>query len=159
VNKEKYVTHNNYVWHSYLLSSDKVWGECMKKKIMLTVIACSVLAFCGSGYAYKRAKITQTCAAENAIDVKEKNFIGEDLQIQAKSAYLMDFDTETVMFSHNEEARLPIASMCKIMTLLLSMEAIDQGVLTMEEEICVSERAASMGGSQVFLETNGRYTV
>ena len=159
MNKEKYVTHNNYVWHSYLLSSDKVWGECMKKKIMLTVIACSVLAFCSSGYAYKRAKITQTCAAENAIDVKEKNFIGEDLQIQAKSAYLMDFSTKTPLYAKGEKERLPIASMCKIMTLLLSLEAIDAGILQMQDEICVSERAASMGGSQVFLEANAKYRV
>ena len=82
-----------------------------------------------------------------------------DLQTHAKSAYLMDFSTQTVVYSHNENKRLPIASMCKIMTLLLSFEAIDDGILSMEEEIFVSERAASMGGSQVFLEANAKYKV
>lgn len=81
-----------------------------------------------------------------------------DLNTRAKAAYLMDFGTQTPMYAHNETARLPIASMCKIMTLLLSFDSIKAGALTMDEEICVSERAASMGGSQVFLEANGKYT-
>jgi D-alanyl-D-alanine carboxypeptidase (penicillin-binding protein 5/6) len=63
------------------------------------------------------------------------------------------------MYSHNELQRLPIASMCKIMTLLLSFDAIKEGHIDINEEICVSERAASMGGSQVFLEANAKYPV
>ena len=89
------------------------------------------------------------CIAENAAT----------LQTHAKSAYLMDFTTGTVVYSHNETQHLPIASMCKIMTLLLSFEAIDEGFLSMDEEICISERASSMGGSQVFLEANAKYPV
>ena len=101
----------------------------------------------------------ETCETLDLKDVAVANAEAETLGIRAKSAYLMDFATKTVMFSHNENARLPIASMCKIMTLLLSFEAIDQGVLRMDEEISVSENAASMGGSQVFLEANGKYVV
>ncbi|MBE5751405.1 MAG: D-alanyl-D-alanine carboxypeptidase [Clostridiales bacterium] len=82
-----------------------------------------------------------------------------NLGISAKAAYLMDYATGTPMFSHNEKAHLPIASMCKIMTLILSFDAIKDGVLDMNEEITVSERAASMGGSQVFLEANAKYKV
>lgn len=81
------------------------------------------------------------------------------LNISAKSAYLMDNHTKTEIYAHKEEERLPIASMCKIMTLLLSFDAIRAGNLSFDEEICVSERAASMGGSQVFLEANAKYTV
>ena len=83
----------------------------------------------------------------------------EVLPIRAKSAYLMDYGTQTVLYSKNEETHLPIASMCKIMTLILSFDAIDQGYLDMNEEIPVSEKAASMGGSQVFLEANANYCV
>lgn len=83
----------------------------------------------------------------------------ESLNIRAKSAYLMDFGTESVMYSQNETERLPIASMCKIMTLLLSFDAIQEGKLDINEEIVVSEKAASMGGSQVFLEANAKYSV
>ncbi len=81
------------------------------------------------------------------------------LQIRAKSAYLMDYGTKTAVYAQNERERLPIASMCKIMTLLLSFEAIEEGRLDSDEEISVSERAASMGGSQVFLEVNAKYPV
>ena len=71
----------------------------------------------------------------------------------------MDFGTSSVVFSENELARLPIASMCKIMTLILSFEAIEKGNLSLDDTLLVSERAASMGGSQVFLEANGQYKV
>ncbi len=82
-----------------------------------------------------------------------------DFQLKAKSAYLMDFDSQTEVYASNERTRLPIASMCKIMTLLLSFEAMDRGELSLDEEVLVSERAASMGGSQVFLEANAKYPV
>lgn len=82
-----------------------------------------------------------------------------DLHVQAKASYLMDFATGTVIFAQNERVHLPIASMCKIMTLLLSFEAIESGVMKIDEEITVSERASSMGGSQVFLEANAKYPV
>lgn len=82
-----------------------------------------------------------------------------NLQIKAKASYLMDFATGTVMHAQNERAHLPIASMCKIMTLILSFDAIKSGDLDMNEELTISERAASMGGSQVFLEANAKYRV
>ena len=81
------------------------------------------------------------------------------LDIKAKSAYLMDHSTKSVVYSYKEKEHLPIASMCKIMTLSLCFDAIKAGNLTMDEEITVSEKAASMGGSQVFLEANAKYPV
>lgn len=92
----------------------------------------------------------------NSVDVSADNSC---LNLSAKSAFSMEYNTETIIYSHNETERLPIASMCKIMTLLLCFEEIDKGNLTLEEEICISERAASMGGSQVFLEANAKYPV
>lgn len=89
----------------------------------------------------------EECSAENALNIK------------AKSAFSMDYETNTPIISLNEEVRLPIASMCKIMTLILCFDAIDEGNLSMDESITVSERAASMGGSQVFLEANAKYSV
>ena len=83
----------------------------------------------------------------------------EGLQTRAKSAYLMEYATGSVLYAQNETAHLPIASMCKIMTLLLAFDALDAGVISLDEEIIVSERAASMGGSQVFLEANAKYPV
>jgi len=72
--------------------------------------------------------------------------------VAAKSAVLMDWNTGTVLYAKNADTALPPASVTKVMTLLLIMEAIEGGNLTLEETVSVSEYAASMGGSQVFLE-------
>ncbi len=79
------------------------------------------------------------------------------LNISAKSAYLMDFETQTCMFEKSASEKLPIASMCKIMTLLLTFEGLEKGVLREDGKITVSEHAASMGGSQAFLRANEEY--
>ena len=78
-------------------------------------------------------------------------------KLPCKSAYLCDFESGTKVFSENEEKRLPIASMCKIMTLLLSLESVENGELSFDEQITVSENASGMGGSQVFLDTGLSY--
>lgn len=71
--------------------------------------------------------------------------------INAKSALLMDYETGTILYQKNIHEKLPMASITKIMTLLLAMEALEKGRLHLEDEVPVSEYAASMGGSQVFL--------
>ncbi|MGN1347111.1 MAG: D-alanyl-D-alanine carboxypeptidase family protein, partial [Eubacteriales bacterium] len=72
--------------------------------------------------------------------------------VNADSAVLMDTATGTVLYAKNADRALPPASVTKIMTLLLFMEEVDAGNISLEEEITVSEYAASMGGSQVYLE-------
>lgn len=78
---------------------------------------------------------------------------------ESESAYLMDYKTKTVIYSKNELEHMPIASMCKIMTLLLTFEAMDNNEISLTDTIVVSKNASSMGGSQVFLEENGEYLV
>ncbi|WNR42511.1 D-alanyl-D-alanine carboxypeptidase family protein [Paenibacillus roseipurpureus] len=82
-----------------------------------------------------------------------------DLTPNAQSAVLMDADTGTIIAEKNKDAKLPPASITKIMTMLLIMEAIDKGTLKMDEKVSVSEYAASMGGSQIFLEPGEQMTV
>ncbi len=82
----------------------------------------------------------------------------EEQVLGCKAAYSCDFASGTPVFTKNETQRLPIASMCKIMTLLLSFEAVEGGVISYSEQITVSERAAGMGGSQVFLQENLTYS-
>lgn len=79
------------------------------------------------------------------------------LSLHSQSAYLVDADTKTVLFAKNETERRPIASMCKIMTLLLTFEAIDNGDFNADSDIRVSDNASAMGGSQVFLAGNTDY--
>ncbi len=81
----------------------------------------------------------------------------EVLSIKSKSAYMVDWNSGTPIFSQMENERLPIASMCKIMTLLLIFENVDNGNLTLDSLIPVSQNASGMGGSQVFLESNAEY--
>lgn len=83
----------------------------------------------------------------------------EEVSANCKASYLMDDASGVQMYANNECKRLPIASMCKIMTLLLAFEAADAGDLSYEEEFAVSERAAGMGGSQVFLGAGLVYRV
>ncbi len=82
-----------------------------------------------------------------------------DLAPDAKSAILMERDTGEVIFDKNVDEKLPPASMTKIMTLLLIMEALEEEKLKLDETVRVSERAASMGGSQIFLEAGEEMTV
>lgn len=72
--------------------------------------------------------------------------------VNAASAVLMEAETGTVLYAKNADQALPPASVTKIMTLLLFMEEVDRGNIRLDEEISVSEYAASMGGSQVYLE-------
>lgn len=82
-----------------------------------------------------------------------------DLAPNAGSAVLMDADTGTVLFEKNSKQKLPPASITKIMTMLLIMEALDQGKIKLDEKVRTSEYAASMGGSQIFLEPGEEMTV
>lgn len=72
--------------------------------------------------------------------------------LACKSAILMEAATGRVLYEQNADESLPPASVTKIMTLLIVMEAIDSGALRLSDKISVSANAASMGGSQVFLE-------
>ncbi len=80
-------------------------------------------------------------------------------RVDSVSAILMDYDTGTILYSHNPDEKLPIASLNKIMTILLALEAIDEGKLSLDDEVTVSDYASSMGGSQVFLEAGETLSV
>lgn len=81
------------------------------------------------------------------------------LNLPCKSAVLLEANTGTVLYTQNADEALPPASVTKIMTLLLVMEAVDSGTLHLEDKISVSANAASMGGSQVFLKEGEIMTV
>ena len=82
-----------------------------------------------------------------------------DLAPNSKSAILMSYDTGEVLYEKNAEEALPPASMTKIMSMLLIMEAIDGGRISWDDMVVVSDHASSMGGSQVFLQTGEKYSV
>ena len=81
------------------------------------------------------------------------------LASEAKSAIMIEASTGKVIFEKNANQKLPMASMTKMMTLLLIMENISNGSLKWDEKVIASEHAASMGGSQIFLEVGEEMSV
>ena len=80
-------------------------------------------------------------------------------EVAAKSALLMDVATGTVLYQQNPHEKLPPASVTKVMTMLLIMEAIDDGRLKWEDTVTASETAAAKGGSQIYLKEGETMTV
>lgn len=81
-----------------------------------------------------------------------------DLTIESKSALLMEFESGDVLFAKLEKERLPVASMVKMMTILIALEEVDAGNVSLDTKITTTENASSMGGSQVFLDPYQDYT-
>lgn len=82
-----------------------------------------------------------------------------DYTPNSKSAIMLDATTGEILYQKNENEQLPPASMTKVMSMLLIMEAIDNKILSFDDQVTISENAASMGGSQVFLQAGEVYKV
>ena len=134
----------------------------MKKTIALLV--CLVLTFGMSVSAAEGAvTVSSECDIsdiEVPIETSANNAaIGQTLEIKAKSAILMEPNTGNILYESNSDEVLAPASITKIMSLLLVMEAIDKGMFDLETVISASEHACSMGGSQIWLEPGESMTV
>ena len=103
-------------------------------------IICIILALCTMSFVSARA--------EDALG-----------DLNAKSLFLIEADSGSILYERNPDEKLPIASVTKIMTMLLVMEAVDSGKISLDDMVPVSERAMSMGGSTMFLETGEELSV
>lgn len=83
----------------------------------------------------------------------------EDLAPNARSAIMIEASTGEILFQKNKDEKLAPASMTKMMSMLLIMEEIENGNLKWDEMITASEKAASMGGSQIFLKVGEKMSV
>ena len=83
----------------------------------------------------------------------------DDNMTSAKSSILMEYSTGKILYENNSKERLAPASMTKIMSMLLIMEKIDNGLLKLDDDVIISENAAKMGGSQIFLSANSKMKV
>lgn len=122
----------------------------MRKIRVLTLVLCmavSVLGAAAGASAEEKAKSTGNTSA------------AADLAPNARSAILMDAGTGTIIYEKNSHDKLPPASITKIMTMLLTVEALDEGRLQLTDMVRTSEYAASMGGSQIFLEPGEEMSV
>lgn len=124
------------------------------KKISVYLILCSLLfGWVTTVSAEAQINLTEVCRMNQYIrEETAKEKAEGQVDLQSPSVVLMEGSTGTVIFEKNKDERLKPASITKIMTLLLIFEAIASGQIALTDEVSVSEHAASMGGSQVFLE-------
>lgn len=134
--------------------------KIFKKLLSLFLSACVLLFFNVSVFA---KTVSSECDIKDValpIDTSVSDaVIGTALDIKAKSAILIEANTGEILYEMNADQKLPPASITKIMSLLLVMEAIKQGKLSVEDVITASEHACSMGGSQIWLEPGESMTV
>ncbi len=127
----------------------------MKKTSALILIIFLLFSFTTVS-AQESTSVFENEAAEEYWFTPAAAFTGD---FKVKSAYLTDYQTGKVLYAKNETEKLPIASVTKIMTSLLVFEAIDSGKISFEDTVTVSENAAKMGGSQIYLEPNEQMSV
>lgn len=121
----------------------------MKKILVIVLCITLILSFSISIF----AENDKNNAAE------QTNVAISDFEVNAKSAILMEAGTGKILFMQNETEKSSPASVTKIMTLLIIMEAVADGRISLTDKVTVSDSAASKGGSQVFLEEGEEMTV
>lgn len=92
-------------------------------------------------------------------DVNAKSLDPTGFKLDCKSALLMEYSTGNIIYENNSHEKLPPASVTKVMTMLLAMEAVDGGKVKLSDKATISARAKSMGGSTMYLETGELRTV
>lgn len=123
------------------------------KKIISILLLCTILVF----LLYPTttdAQINKKNPESDGVAVTVTAAVNAQLELNSPSAVLIEGSTGMVIYDKNKDERLKPASITKIMTLLLIFEALDAGKIKLTDEVSVSEHAASMGGSQVYLEPN-----
>lgn len=92
-------------------------------------------------------------------DAKKDTVNHVKLELPAKSTILIEGTTGKILYEENADEKMPPASITKIMTLILVMEALDSGKIKLSDKVTASEHACSMGGTQIWLEENEQMTV
>lgn len=135
----------------------------MRKKYLKAVSFSLVFALCFSLSTAAAHTVSSECdISDIAVAVTapaDEADEGPAFSVNAKSAVLMEVYTGTVLFDQNSDEKLPPASITKIMSLLLIMEAVDSGKISLSDTVSASEHASSMGGSQIWLEVGETMTV
>ena len=139
--------------------------------VLLSLVILSSFSFSAfaEGYGWQSleniAASMKTEATDGSEDGKEASStavfesVKDSLNLNCKSAILIEANTGAVLYEQNPDEALPPASVTKVMTLLLVMEAIEAGKIKLDDTVSTSERAASMGGSQIFLEVGETMSV
>lgn len=129
----------------------------MIRKINITFL---IFAIClNFGFAYSYFQIPTWDNNLGTTEVNAEATAENFLNIESESAILIEQTTGNILYEKNSHTQLRPASVTKIMTVLLIMEAIDNGELSMQDKVSCSEKASNMGGSQIWLDTKEQLTV
>lgn len=128
------------------------------RKILISTLLCIIFITTNSygvnTYIWSEDYIETSANEENKIENENLNF-----NLESGAAILIEQNTGKILYAYNEHEKLRPASVTKVMTILLIMEAIDRGELKLTDKIPCSENAASMGGSQIWLDPKETLTV
>lgn len=129
----------------------------MIRKINITFLIFTICLNFGFAYSYFQIPTWDNNLGTTEVNAEAtaENF----LNIESESAILIEQTTGNILYEKNSHTQLRPASVTKIMTVLLIMEAIDNGELSMQDKVSCSEKASNMGGSQIWLDTKERLTV
>lgn len=103
--------------------------------------------------------VSGAAVSDEAEKTDETSSEKAELEIDAKAAVLIDGNSGKVLFAQNEKEHLPPASVTKVMTLLLIFEGCESGKISLDDKVTISQRAADMGGSQMYMEPGEQHTV
>ena len=151
----------------------------MKKTTVLSVVAALTLCFVFPVYAlaasqdlpvwdyaeeipvefYEKTEPASAEAIVNSDSFVDKTANETNFDVPCRAALLMDETTGQVLYAKNADMQMPIASITKVMTMLLVFEALDEGKIKMQDTVPITEHAFSMGGSQIWLEPGEIFTV
>lgn len=90
---------------------------------------------------------------------KNNVFAESEISVDATAGFLVDYNSGEVLFEQNADEKLQIASMAKLMTIYLVLEELDNGNLKLDDELVATQNASGMGGSQVFIDANSKYSI
>ena len=130
------------------------------KKRTVTILLCLALVLFSVLRAYAETESAETVPAENQPAMQAITPAGtRDFDLPCQAAILVDEDSGTVLYEKNADEQRPIASITKVMTLLLTFQALEEGKIHLDDIVPVSEHAYSMGGSQIWLEPGEQMTL
>lgn len=133
------------------------------KKIICLALVLSLCGVMGVRHFYNPQEpviietVSDTLETAGAVQAEESK--NANLNLDVKAAVLMDAETGKILYQQDGHKELPPASVTKVMTMLLALEAVEDGKVKLTDQVTISERAASMGGSQMYMEVGEVHTL
>lgn len=120
--------------------------------LILIIIICSCSSCLGFSESYTWSVLDKSIETASSLSEKEQVLDNNSLNLEAGAAILIEQNSGQILYGYNVHEKLHPASVTKVMSLLLIMEALDSGKITLDTQIPCSTNAASMGGSQIWLD-------